>query len=69
MDIRKRSTIDSAKDKKEVLKSRSSEKKRDADFGVRSDAELSRFFKESGVPSLSKILEKVRKKQDAVPCH
>jgi uncharacterized protein YktA (UPF0223 family) len=69
MDMRKRSTIDSTKRKKEVLKSRSSEKKRGGVFGVRSDVELSRFLKESGVPSLSKILEKVRKKQDAVPCH
>ena len=38
------------------------EKQYGVDFGLRSDTQLSTFLKKSGVPSLSKALEKVRKK-------
>jgi len=38
------------------------EKKYGVDFGLRSDTKLSTFLKESGVPSLSKALEKLRKR-------
>ena len=67
--MRNRLIIDSAKREKVVSKSRPFEKKCDTGLGVRSDAELSKFFKESGVPSLSKILRKVRKKQNAASRH
>jgi predicted RNase H-like HicB family nuclease len=68
MDMRKRLKIASIKRENKILKSRPFEKKRGIGFGVRSDVELSKFFKESGVPSLSKILKKVHKKQNATSC-
>jgi hypothetical protein len=40
---------------------RTIEKEYDVDFGVRSDTKLATFLKDSGLPSLSKALKKVRK--------
>jgi hypothetical protein len=40
---------------------RTIEKEYDVDFGVRSDTKLATYLKDSGVPSLSKALKKIRK--------
>jgi hypothetical protein len=40
---------------------RTIEKEYDVDFGVRSDTKLETYLKDSGLPSLSKALRKIRK--------
>ena len=39
------------------------EKQYGVDFGVRSDMKLGKFLKDSGFPSLSKAIEKTRRKK------